>query len=208
MTQLAPPRKTFPRIAGLLILAGLLSGCAATKARFDSWLYSSKGLSVPETLPLGSVNRAHYHTMQTNAEAADFIMYQHDFVGETADITPAGRDRILEIAARSRQTPFPIIIERSWNNSNPELDQHRRNLIAQVLNDLGTPEADQRVIVAPAYGPGITSNEGEFDYYQNTFSRGFNGGGFGNGYNSAIGFGGGVGGFGGLGGGFGFGAAR
>ncbi len=43
------------------------------------------GLSaIPDTLPLGSTVRSYYQVMETNAEAADFIFHQHDFIGETA----------------------------------------------------------------------------------------------------------------------------
>ena len=38
-------------------------------------------LGIPDRFPLGAVERAHFHTMQTNGEAGDFILYQHDFVG-------------------------------------------------------------------------------------------------------------------------------
>ncbi len=162
-----------------------------------------RSYAIPDTYPLGSVIRAHTHTMQTNAEAADFILHRHDFVGQTAELTPAGKDRIAEIAARARSAPFPVLVERTEHNSDPELDEHRRRIIAQVLHDFGIPEADQRTFVAPTYGKAHNSLEGEFDYYQFIFSRGNNG--FnGNGGNSGFGgggFGGGGGGFGGGGGG-------
>jgi len=204
MTQPATPRKIARRLMGvsLILCAASLAGCQTCgcwRDRLCGWWSYNAGLSVPETLPLGSTVRAHYHTMQTNAEAADFILHDHDFVGATAELTPAGRDRILEIAARARSAPFPVLVERCCNNSNPELDSHRRTIVAQILNDHGIPEADQRVIVSPAYGMGITAMEGELDFYQNTYSRGaggFGGGGFGG---TGAGFGGGFGG-GGLGG--------
>jgi uncharacterized membrane protein YgcG len=161
---------------------------------------SHRSLAIPDTYPLGSVNRAHYHTMEANGEAADFILHRSEFVGNTAELTPFGKDHIVEIAARMRNAPFPVLIERSENNSDPELDDHRRRIIAQILTDFGAPEADQRTIVSPAYGKGINSREGEAEYYRFISSRGFGNfaGGFGN-----NGVGGGFGGsFGG--GGFGF----
>ena len=189
----------------LLIFA---PGCHSTgggwKQDLYSWWHQHHGLPIPETLPLGSTVRAHYHTMQTNAEASDFILHRHDFVGSTAELTPAGRDRILEIAARARSAPFPVVVERVCNNANPELDNHRRQIVAAVLTDLGIPEAKQRVVVAPAYSRGVTSWEGEFDYYQNVFSRGIGGLGV-NGGAGGFGFGGG-GGFGAFGGAGGFGS--
>jgi hypothetical protein len=136
--------------------------------------------------------RAHDQVMQTNAEAADFIMHRLDFVGQTAELTPDGKDHILEIAARMRSTPFPVIVEREENNSDPELDAHRRNLVAQILTDLGNPDAQQRTVVATPYGPGYVSTRAEQMYYQHIYGgTAFNnGGGFGGGFGGG-GFGGG-----------------
>ena len=47
-----------------------------------------RSLAIPDELPVGAVQRAHFHQMQTNAEATDFILYQMDFVGQTAELTP------------------------------------------------------------------------------------------------------------------------
>ncbi|MEZ6066152.1 MAG: hypothetical protein R3B90_10685 [Planctomycetaceae bacterium] len=93
--------------------------------------------AIPDTLPLGSTVRAWYQVMETNGEASDFILHRHDFVGETARLTPDGRDHIWEIAARMPSTPFPVIVERSENNSNPELDALRRQVVVNVLTNFG-----------------------------------------------------------------------
>ena len=178
---------------------------------------SHRSLAIPDQYPVGAVERAHFHQMQTNAEAADFILYQHDFVGETAELTPDGKDKILEIAARMRSTPFPVLVERTWNNADPELDSYRRELVVMVLAEKGNPDANNRTFVSPAYGPGKQSLEAAPEYYQNTYiSSGNNqnnngggggggGGGFGGGGGGGFGGGGGGGGFGGGGGGGGFG---
>lgn len=149
--------------------------------------------AVPQTLPLGSTVRAHDQVMQTNAEAADFILYRMNFVGQTAELTPDGKDRILEIAARMRSAPFPVLVEREPNNADPELDALRRNLVAQVLYDLGNLDAQQRTVVGTAYGPGYWSAPGQATYYQyigNTGNNGFNnnGGNFGGGGGGGGGF--------------------
>src|SRR5262245_23550989 len=39
--------------------------------------------------PLGAVTDTFWETQQTNAEAADFIFHDHEFVGETAQLGPA-----------------------------------------------------------------------------------------------------------------------
>lgn len=159
--------------------------------------------AIPETLPLGSTVRAHYHTMQTNGEAYDFIIHDHEFVGNTAELAPFGKDHIAEIGARMRSAPFPVIVERSENNSDPELDAHRRQIVAQVLYSLGNPDADQRTVVSQAYGRSINSQEAEIDFNNFLFTRG--GGGGAGGFNNQGQFGGFAGGAGGAGGGIGFG---
>jgi hypothetical protein len=152
-----------------------------------------RSLAIPETYPLGSLVRAHYHTMETNGEAADFILFRYEFVGATAALTPNGKDHILEIAARMRSTPFPVLVERTENNSNPELDAHRRDVVAHILTDLGNPDAAERTFVSPAYGPGKTAIEAERDYYRyiNGGYGGFNQ--YGSGFGQFGAFGGGVG---------------
>jgi hypothetical protein len=157
---------------------------------------------VPDRYPVGSIVRAHCHTMEANGEAADFIIHRMEFAGETAALTPDGKDHLLEIAARIHSVPFPVIVERSENNSNPQLDAERRQMIAMVLSDLGVHESDQRTFVSPAYGRGQSSVEGEVDYYRFVLSRG----GFGGANNGSWNNTGGIGGFGGFGSaGFGFG---
>jgi len=185
---------------GLLLsgaVAVTLVGCLKPTITFVPTSFACRrSYAIPDTYPLGSIVRAHYEAMETNGEASDFIIYRREFVDNTAELTPDGKDHILEIAARMRSAPFPVIVERSENNSDPELDQLRRNLIAQILSDLGNPDAAQRTLVGTPYGRGLVSREAEADYYRFIGSRGFGLGNQGFGY----------GGFGGGGFGFGFGA--
>lgn len=169
--------------------ACIFSGCCSCRCWWQGSClnpYTWRSPAIPETLPLGSTVRAHYHTMQTNGEAADFIIHDHEFVGNTAELSPSGKDHVAEIGARMRSAPFPVLVERSENNSDPELDAHRRTIVAQVLYGMGNPDADQRTIVATPYGKGLNSQEGEADYYNFIFTRG----GFGNGFNNNGNFGG------------------
>lgn len=187
-------------------MAAISSGCCNFCLPFPAIVWKPIGVglpgtrsaAIPDTYPVGSVVRAHFHAMQTNAEASDFIVHRNDFVGETTQMTNDGADRLFEIAARMRSAPFPVLVERSDNNSNPQLDAERRTAIAMYLADLGNPDADQRTIVAPSYSRAISSTEGELDYYRFVNSRGGFGG-VNNGTNGSN-----VGGFGGFGaGGFG-----
>ena len=171
-----------------------MSLCGHIESKMFGWM-CRRSNSIPDVLPLGHTVRSHYQTMETNAEAVDFIMNLNDFVGNTATLTPDGKDKILEIAARMRSQPFPVVIERGMNNSDPELDMLRRNLVAQILSDLGNADAPQRTVVATPYGPGYNSQEAETMYMLHTLN------GVGNGNNGGGGFGGGGMGGGGMGGG-------
>ena len=137
--------------------------------------------SVDPPFALGQVTDAFWDTQQTNAEAADFIFYDHEFRGETVELTPAGRDHLLQVAARLAHVPFPVVIERYENNYKPSLDCQRRLAILAGLAQLGVTGVDQRVVIAPAFAPGLTSDEAQLAYSQSLIggSRGFSGGGFG-----------------------------
>jgi hypothetical protein len=147
-TRLSGRRRSAGRGGLICLLAAACCGCG-TLAGWCGWPWRTA--SIPDRYPLGSVNRAHYQTMETNGEAGDFILYRHEFVADGTDLTPYGKDHILEIAARAGCGPFPVIVERSEHNNNPQLDQRRRALVAQVLGDCGVTDAQQRTIIAPAY---------------------------------------------------------
>lgn len=112
--------------------------------------------------------------METNGEAADFVIYRNEFVENSSELTPYGRDHIAEIAARMPSAPFPVLVQRSMNNADPELDHIRRDLVVRVLTDLGNQDADQRTVVSQPYSNGINSMEGEQDYGQFRQIRGRN----------------------------------
>jgi hypothetical protein len=147
--------------AARLSIAASLGLSAAAFCGGCGWHSEYRAPSVPDVYPLGAVNRAHYQTMQNNGAAADFILHQNDFSGTTSELSPAGKDHLLEIAARAHSVPFPVVIERTENNANSTLDEQRRASIAQVLADLGVPDAHQRTVVAPAYSKGLTGPEVE-----------------------------------------------
>lgn len=125
--------------------------------------------------PLGQVTDAHWETMQTNAEAADFIFYDHEFVGDTAELAPGAKDHLMQVALRLEHVPFPVVVERSPHNARPQLDQLRRITIVEQLARLGRDDAEARVIIADAFAEGFTAIEGEQAYRQ-VIGNSFNGG--------------------------------
>ncbi len=125
--------------------------------------------------PVGAATDAFWETQQTNAEAADFIFYDHEFVGETAQLTPAAKQHLEQVALRLEHVPFPITIEQSENNFKPELDRQRRQMVVEQLARIGMQNAEGRVVIAGAFVPGIPGVQGERSYYS-TLGGGFGGG--------------------------------
>ncbi len=157
----------------LAAASGFLAGCCCYPT-------APRSMAIPDVMPLGSISRAHWHMMETNGEAADFVIHYNEFAHNSSELTPYGRDHIAEIAARMSSSPFPVIVQRTMFNADPELDRIRRDLVVRVLTDLGNPDADQRTVVSQPYSNGINSMEGEQDLGRFRQSRGIlgnNGGG-------------------------------
>jgi len=141
-------------------------GTCGSRGLFGWWgsHYPRGRYAIPDIIPLGAVSRAHWHMMETNGEASDFVIHRNEFVDNSSELTPYGRDHIAEIAARMPSAPFPVLVQRSINNADPELDQIRRDVVVRVLTDLGNPDASQRTVVSQPYSNGINSMEGEQDH--------------------------------------------
>lgn len=187
-----------PKIASLpaiALAAMLISGCQHKQHHAE--------IPYDSVAPLGTISDDIWQKQEENGEASDFVIVESEFVGTTAKLNAAGEDHIKQIAVRMASTPFPVVVEPSSMtikesseykypiHGNDDLDMHRRNVIVKMLQSMNVQDADERVVVAPAFTPGF---EG-FEAYR-AYSNGFmNSGGGGGG-----GFGGGFGGFGGGGG--------
>lgn len=162
----------------------------------------------PPPQPLGAQSDAIWQIQETNAMASDFVIHDHEFTADTVKLNSAGMDHVKAIAARLQcGQDFPVVVERTMTsidpdsefqfpvNPNPELDLKRRKVIVASLAAMGVDDAEQRVVVAPAYVPGLKGTESEQSYYQGIqssgFGFGFGGGGGGGGGFGNFGFGGG-----------------
>lgn len=187
-------------VATVLLATAILTGCQNTTP------IPSRPTPPP---PIGYLNDPVFRKQERNAEASDFVINRHEFRGKTALMNEMGQAHIKQIAYRAQKDHiFPIVIEPSdskideeSNNKypihpDPELDRLRRQVVVRALMEMGVGDAEQRVVIAPAYTPGYEIFEGE-----RAFRRGFYGG-FGSRFGQGFGgFSGG--GFGGFGGGFG-----
>lgn len=157
----ARPIARDPRARILMASVGWLGlficGCATGNA-------VDTGPAHDRPFPLGATSDALWETQQTNAEAADFIFYDHEFVGESAELAPAAKQHLEQIALRLEHVPFPIVIEQTDSEANRRLDLARRKAIVGHLARMGLPNAGPRVVVAPAFPEGITAIEAQNSY--------------------------------------------
>ena len=164
----------------LAFAATILAGCRNNNR--------NQGPQHDRPFPLGQVSDSHWETQQTNAEAADFVFYDHEFRYDTkthvdtADLTPGAKKHLEMVALRLEHTPFPVVIEELPRTNDPAinrerelLEQQRRRTIVEQLNRIGITNADERVVVATKFAEGFTGVEGE-NAYTNVLSNGFGGG--------------------------------
>lgn len=188
------------KLSSLLSLAALAAaagaGCHHSKKNVHSSSYYP--------MPLGTISDPVWQQQESNAEASDFVIYEHEWKGNTVELNHAGKDHVKQIAARVNMVPFPVLVQQSSMtvdpdtqygfpvHNNEELDLQRRQLVVQALTEMGISNAEDRVVVSPAIAPGFESFEAERAYHRG-FSGGFGGfgGGFGGGGFGGGGFGGG-----------------
>jgi hypothetical protein len=142
---------------GMLTVSLTLTGCFHHGTRAGAPPYD-------RPFPLGQVTDSFWETQQTNAEAADFIFYDHEFVDDTAQLGPGAKRHLESVALRLEHVPFPVVIEQSVHDAKPDMDQARRRMIVEQLARMGVPDSEGRVIIAPAFAEGFTAIEGERAY--------------------------------------------
>jgi hypothetical protein len=152
----------YPTYAILLAVA-LLTGCQHKKGKL--------GPAHDRPFPLGQASDAFWETQQTNAEAADFIFYDHEFVGDTSKLTPLAKKHLEQVAKRLEHVPFPIVIEECTGDPANHLDLARKQKIVEQLARLGIPNAEERVVVANAFPEGLTAIEASSAYSSGILSN-------------------------------------
>lgn len=123
--------------------------------------------------PLGESRTANARAMILNGVAARMTLYQYDFVHNSDQLSPRGRDQLARIVGMLADYPFPLVIERS--PCVPSLDEARR---ATVLNELArSPIAipPERVVIGIPGANGLSGTEAVLQYrrlLQQTISGG------------------------------------
>ena len=183
-------RRPLGLVIGACLTAMLAAGCA--HHRRDEIACPPRPSPPP---PLGTITDSIWQAQEHNAEASDFVIRQHEFVGNTARMNAAGEEHIKQIAVRAAAcAQFPITIEPSMTTTNednqygypihknPKLDRKRRELVVHALTAMGVEDANRRVVIAPATVPGYEYFEAERAYNIGFSNFGAFGGGRGGGF--------------------------
>ncbi len=144
------------RARRMLAAASLALGLSAAPA--------SAGLlpaTVPE--PLGATVNGVFKVQANLAYADHFVIYEMEWKGLTAELSPYGRFHILEMARRWGTTPAPIVIE---VNLDDKVNEQRRMTVVNALAKTGVPDPERRVVVGFSRAEGLFGDEAMFLYPQ------------------------------------------
>lgn len=176
---------------------------------------SAKNAVVNAPAPLGAEIDQMMMQQEMNAEAAKFVVYMHEFELNRVDLqgrehgwrlNDDGEDHVKQIAAQIHNgVSYPVVIERNRTSVKPgtdfeypvhldeSLDERRRMVVVASLQRMGIADAEDRVVVAPAFSEGYTGPEAARAYNIGINGMQGQGNGFGGGFGagSSGGFGGG-----------------
>lgn len=170
------------------LFAAALLGCTIVAVAGCRGHRGPGGPPYDRPFPLGQVTDSFWENQQTNSEAADFIFFDHEFSGDTAELAPAAKKKLMQVALRLEHVPFPVVVEESVHADRPALDAARRQTVVEQLARLGVENSAGRVIIARPFAEGITGVEAEQAYYSTLNSDFGTGGGVGRRFGGRGGF--------------------
>ena len=148
------PTRFIQTCLALTVLTVAASGCSKLRCCHRSRECVNTGAYAP--MPLGTISDPVWQQQESNAEASDFVIHEHEWTGNSTDLNHAGMDHVKQIAVRAPMVPFPILIEQSSMTARPgteyqfpvhnneDLDMLRRELVVQALLEFGVLDAESR----------------------------------------------------------------
>lgn len=141
-----------PIVAGTWAMSGCCCCCPPAHRACDE----RSPCSIAE--PPG-VSLAQWKERQAAKAAADnLVVYQLDWVDQSPQLKPAASRRLQTIARGLVESPDPMVIEPSGDES---LDRARRVELVRLLSECGVAEGEQRVIVDVPLALGLRAAEAE-----------------------------------------------
>ena len=135
------------------------SGCCGGLFGTNSWQTTSRSM-ISESYPLGSVNRAHYHAMETDPRGHGLCLQSQRICGRDVR-TDSRRQRPSPRSGVHADAPFPVVIEQSENNANPDAFPNPISL-RSTSRGWGIPTCSVPLKPTPTIAD--NSMEGQFDY--------------------------------------------
>lgn len=135
----------FGLTAALMLAA---AGCANKGGIFGVDRYADVP---PGAIPEEAGAKLHaWRSRQISNAAADlFALYVSDFVGDTAELSPAARERIGRLVQSNSAQNLSWIVEPSGN---PAIDQARVDALVAEVGDRGVTSIDVSIATPPALG--------------------------------------------------------
>ncbi len=180
-------RTNLQRLMAALVVAALpvITGCEG-----GWWVWGR-----PSAQPLGTLSDPVWQAQEHNAEKSDFVVHEHEFVGDQEFLNTAGEDHLKQIAFRIVSGhDAQVLVERSRTSARPDteykyrvhvnsdLDMRRRDIVVRCLSALGVQDSDARVVIAPDLAPTYRAGEMAATYYDSSSYGNSNwGGGWGGG---------------------------
>jgi hypothetical protein len=93
--------------------------------------------------------RANHAAAEAQAqERAEYMFYDHEFENGSDKLTPRAIGHLEHVAQRLPHAPFAVVVQRSPDDSRPELDEARRQTLIQELKQLGVKaQLDERLVI-------------------------------------------------------------
>lgn len=114
----------------------------------------------PEPRVLGDLIRAHRAVHVSKGHSAQMVLYDYDFVEDTANLKHRGRQRLGVIMGLVARSFSPIIIEETPYR--PHLAETRRRAVLQELANAPIPVPEQRVRIGLPPTPGLDGKDAAF----------------------------------------------
>lgn len=171
-------------------------GCSGTWKYFDV----DRCATIPSgaiPVPAGTHVNAWQDGQVASAAKDRGVFYQNEFLPKSAELSPSGREHVIEAVQQALYNSVPIVVEQS---SDPALDGARLQAVHATFESAGVVLAPEQIFVAKPAALGFDGFRAQ-QAVRSSMNNG--GGGMGGGGMGGGGMGGGGMGGGGMGGGFG-----
>ena len=133
-----------------LLFLALLASATGCHHHGKGWLDCHSDYcpgAVPE--PAGAKICRWQEAQVRNAEIDQTVLYRCDFVGDSLEIGPQAKERLLRLLHSGSLSNSVVVVEKT---SNPNLDQERLEHVVEQLAAMGAAPLDAMIGIPPALG--------------------------------------------------------